>query len=193
MQKIPGRFMRESFRKLASALLPGTDLKMLTLTSPPRSGPWHAKAFTCHELLQGGSYHRLSLTCFRQAYMCLHPHYPQEARIFLNKIVSKSTSGWLTMQRFFYSLLFWAVLGLLLHAGFFQLQGVGATPCCNAEVSRLGGFSCCESRALVSGASVSVTRGPSSCSCGALKPRLSICGTQAELLFNMWDLPRLGI
>ena len=113
MQKIPGRFMRESFRKLASALLPGRDLKMLTLTSPPRSGPRHAKAFTCHELLKGGSYHGLCLICFRQAYTHLHLHYLQESGIFLNKTVSKSLSGWLTVQQFFIVyLLLLAVLGL---------------------------------------------------------------------------------
>ena len=49
------------------------------------------------------------------------------------------------------------------------------------RTSHCGGFSCCGARGLGARASVVVARG------------LSSCGTWAQLLRGMWDLPRLGL
>lgn len=57
MQKILGRFVRGSFRKLASAILTGKELKVLTMSSSPRSGPQHPKAYTNCVSLQEGCSH----------------------------------------------------------------------------------------------------------------------------------------
>ena len=47
----------------------------------------------------------------------------------------------------------------LLHAGFLQLQRVGATLHCGARASHCGGFSCCGARSLGAWASVVVAHG----------------------------------
>ena len=52
---------------------------------------------------------------------------------------------------------------------------------CGACASHCGGFSCCGARALGTRASVVVARG------------LSSCGSRAQLLHDMWDLPRPGL
>ena len=57
----------------------------------------------------------------------------------------------------------------------------GATLPCGARASHCGGFSCCGARALGTWASVVVARG------------LSSCGTWAQLLCGMWDLPGPGL
>ena len=41
--------------------------------------------------------------------------------------------------------------------------------------------------------SVIVAHGPSSCGLWALERRLSSCGSRAQLLRGMWDLPRPGL
>ena len=51
---------------------------------------------------------------------------------------------------------------LLLQAGYLQLQGVGTTLHCGAQVSHCGGLSCCRAQALGSRASVIVACGLSS-------------------------------
>ena len=66
----------------------------------------------------------------------------------------------------------------LLRAGFLQLWQAGATLRCSAQASHCGGFSCCGVRALG-------TR--------ALEHRLSSCGSRAQLLRGMWDLPGPGV
>ena len=52
---------------------------------------------------------------------------------------------------------------------------------------------CCGARALGVWASVVVAHGLSSCGSWALERRLSSCGTRAELLRGMWDLPGPGL
>ena len=69
----------------------------------------------------------------------------------------------------------------LLCAGFLQLQRAGATLCCGAWAPHCSGFSCCRAWSLGTRASVVVARRPSS------------CGTRAQLLRGMWDLPRPGL
>ena len=59
--------------------------------------------------------------------------------------------------------------------------------------SYCSGFSCCGTWALGAWASVVVAPGFSSCGLWALEHRLSICGTQAQLLHGMWDLPGPGL
>ena len=85
-----------------------------------------------------------------------------------------------TADSFFF--LFFACIGsLLLCAGFLKLWPAGATLHCGARASHRGGFSCCGARALGVQASVAVASG------------LSSCGTRAQLLCGMWDLPGPGI
>ena len=52
---------------------------------------------------------------------------------------------------------------------------------CYVQASHGGGFSCCEAQALGAWASVVAAHG------------LSSCGTQAQLLCGMWDLPGPGL
>ena len=74
---------------------------------------------------------------------------------------------------------------------FFFLPALGLR--CRVRASHCGGFSCCGARALGWRASVVVAHGFSSCSLRALEHRLSSCGTRAQLLRGMWDLPGPGI
>ena len=60
-------------------------------------------------------------------------------------------------------------------------------------VAASGGFSCCRAWALGTQASVVVACGLSSCGLRALERRLSSCGTRAEFLCGMWDLPGPGL
>ena len=69
----------------------------------------------------------------------------------------------------------------LLHTGFLQLRRAGATLRCGARASHCGGFSCCGARALGVWASVVAAHG------------LSSCGSWAQLLLSMWDLPGSGL
>ena len=55
------------------------------------------------------------------------------------------------------------------------------------------GFSCCGARAPGTRASVVAARGLSSCGSQALECRLSSCGSRAQLLCSMWDLPGPGL
>ena len=73
------------------------------------------------------------------------------------------------------------------------VASAGATLHCGAWASHCGGFSCCGAWALGARASVVVACGLSSCGSGALERRLSSCGTRAQLLRGMWDLPRPGL
>ena len=93
---------------------------------------------------------------------------------------------------FFVFLFFGCVGSLLLSTGFLQLWRAGATIRCGAQASHCGGFSCCGARALGAWASVVVAHGLSSCGSRALERRLSSCGTWAQLLHGMWDLPGPG-
>ena len=61
----------------------------------------------------------------------------------------------------------------LLHVGFLQLQPAGAPLGCGARASHCSGFSCCRA--------------------WALECELSSCGSGAQLLHSMWDLPGPGI
>ena len=76
--------------------------------------------------------------------------------------------------------LFGCVGSLLLHTGFLQLWRAGATLCCGAWASHCGGF-------------LFQCVGFSSCGSQALERRLSSCGTWAQTLCDMWDLPGPGI
>ena len=94
---------------------------------------------------------------------------------------------------FFFFFSFGCVGSLLLHAGFLQLQQVGATLRCSAWASHCGGFSCFRARALGTRASLVVARGLSSCGSKSLELKFSSCGAQDQLLHGMWDLPGPGI
>ena len=75
---------------------------------------------------------------------------------------------------------------------FFWLQWLGVTLYCGAQACRCGGFSC---GVQTLGAQASVVCGMWAqylCSL-ALEHRLNSCGTQAWLLWGMWDLPGSGI
>ena len=65
--------------------------------------------------------------------------------------------------------------------GLLQLWPAGATLPCGVKASHRGGFSRCGARALGAWASVVAAR------------RLSSCGTWAQLLHGMWDLPGPGL
>ena len=96
----------------------------------------------------------------------------------------------------FYSfifLIFGCVGSSFLCAGFLQLWRAGATLRCGAWVSRCRGFPCCGAQALGVRASVVVAHGLSSCGSRALECRLSSCGSWAQLLHGMWDLPGPGL
>ena len=80
----------------------------------------------------------------------------------------------------------------LLRTGFLQLRRAGITLRCGERASHCCGFSCCRARALGTWASVVAAQGRSSCGSRAAVCRLSSCGTQAQLLCSMWDLPGPG-
>ena len=69
----------------------------------------------------------------------------------------------------------------LLCTGVLWSWWVGTTPRCGAWASRCGGFSCCRAQAI----------GTQASAVGA--PRPSSCGSCAELLHGMWNLPGPGI
>ena len=69
----------------------------------------------------------------------------------------------------------------------------GATLRCGAWASHCRGLSCCGAWAPGVWASVVAARGLSSCGSQALKGRLSSCGTRAQPLCGMWDLPGPGL
>ena len=96
-------------------------------------------------------------------------------------------------NKFIYLFIYGCVGSLLLHAGFLQLQRVGATLRCGARASHCSGSSCCRARALGARASVVVVHGLSSCGLQALERRLSSCGARAQLLRGMWGLPGPGL
>ena len=136
------------------------------------------------------------------------PHHPSQSELLMQWFSSKksqadqpSSAGThpprmsLTQHRdaifFFFFLvfnfiylsiyLFLAVLGLCCCTQAFSSCGEpGATLCCGALTSHCGGFACCGARALGAWASVVVAHG------------LSSCGTWAQLLRGMWDIPRPG-
>ena len=87
----------------------------------------------------------------------------------------------LKINKFIYSFIFGCVGSSSLHVGFLQLRRAGATLRCSVWASHCGGFSCCGAWGLGAQASVVVARG------------LSSCGTRAQLLCSMWDLPRPGL
>ena len=93
----------------------------------------------------------------------------------------------------FYLFILGCVGSLLLHAGFLQLGQAGATLPCAAWASHCSGFSCHGAQAVGTRASVVVACGLSSCGSQALEHRLSSCGTWAQLLCGMWDLPGPGL
>ena len=69
----------------------------------------------------------------------------------------------------------------------------GAPLHCGARASHCRGFFCCGARALGMRASVVGACGLSSCGLQALERRISSCGSRAQLLRGMWDLPRPGL
>ena len=64
---------------------------------------------------------------------------------------------------------------------------------CGAWASHCSGFSCCAAWALGTQASVVVACWLSSCGSQAVEHRFSSCGTRAQLLTVMWDLPGPGL
>ena len=109
--------------------------------------------------------------------------------------LSQDSRSFLKIIFYFFKFIFiFGCVGFsLLCAGFLQLRRAGATLRCGARASRCGGFSCCGAWALGAWASVVVAHGLSSCGSWALECRLSSCGTRAQLLRGMWDLPGPGI
>ena len=95
--------------------------------------------------------------------------------------------------KLFYLFILGCVGSSLLHVGFLQLRGVGATLRCGARASHCGSFSCCRAQALGTQPSVVAVCGLSSCGSRALEHRLSSCGTLAQLLRGMWDLSGPGL
>ena len=85
--------------------------------------------------------------------------------------------------------IFGCVGSSLLCTGFLQLWQAGATLRCSARASHCSGFSCCKAWALGAWPSVVVAHRHSSYGSRALERRLSGCGTRAQLLCGMWDLP----
>ena len=81
----------------------------------------------------------------------------------------------------FFFKLFGCVGSSLLYGAFLQLWRAGVTLHCGARVSHCGGFSCCGAQALCMRASIVVARG------------LSSRGSRAQLLRDVWDLPRPGL
>ena len=94
---------------------------------------------------------------------------------------------------FFLFFVFGCVGSSLLRAGFLQLLRAWATLHCSARASHCSGFSRCGARALGTRASVVAACELSSCGSQALEHRLSSCGTRAQLLRGMWDLPGPGL
>ena len=89
---------------------------------------------------------------------------------------------------------------------YFWLHWVFIAVCRLSLVAASGGYSslqctgfslrwllCCGARPLGTWVSVVVALGLSSCGSQALEHRLSSCGARAQLLCNMWDLPRPGL
>ena len=110
------------------------------------------------------------------------------------KFIQESSIFLKYFRSFIYLLFIFDCIGSsLLHTGFLQLWRVGATLHCSARASHCGGFSCCRAQPLGVQASVAVACGLSSCGSWALERRLSNCGTRAQLLRSMWDLPGPGI
>ena len=81
--------------------------------------------------------------------------------------------------------LFWLCWVLLMRGLFLQLQQVGLSTC-SVRASHCNSFSCCRAQAVE-------YAGFGSCSSQALEHRLNTCGSWADLLLSMWDLPRPGI
>ena len=112
-------------------------------------------------------------------------------------VTARRPNHWNTREFPPLSFFFLAALGCvgssLLHAGFLQLWQAGATLRCSVQASHCGGFSCCRAWALGMRASVVVAHGLSSCGSWALECRLSSCGTRAQLLLSMWNLPGPGL
>ena len=95
--------------------------------------------------------------------------------------------------KFIYLFIYGCIESSLLCVGFLQLRRAGATLCCDVRPSHCGGFSCCGAQALGARASGVVAHGLSSCGSQALERRLSSCGTRAQLLHGMWDVPGPGL
>ena len=69
---------------------------------------------------------------------------------------------------------------------FLQWQQVGPLPRRSVQAAHCNSFSCCEAQA-------AEYAGFGSCSSQALEHKLNTCGSWADLLLGMWDLPRPGI
>ena len=80
---------------------------------------------------------------------------------------------------FIYFCLCWVFIAVCVFS--LQLRRAGTTLRCGEWASHCGGFSCCGAWALGAWASVVVARG------------LSSCGTRAQLLRDMWNLPGPGL
>ena len=79
------------------------------------------------------------LVCYNvQILVCFYLYFFLQISFFFKKL-------------FIYLFIFGCTGSSLLHAGFLQLQRVGATLCCSAQASCCGGFSCCGARAQARG------------------------------------------
>ena len=91
-------------------------------------------------------------------------------------LISLRSPSWFFLSFLFkinYLFIFGCAGSFLLRAGFLYLHWVEATLRYGAQASHCGGFSCYGAQ--------------------ALERRLSSCGSRAQLLRGMWDLPRPGL
>ena len=110
--------------------------------------------------------------------------------LFLFLLIYVSSFNFLNLFLFIHFWLCWVFIAV---RGLSLVARAGATLHSGMRTSHYSGFSCCRARALGAQASVVVAHGLSSCGLRALELRLSSCGTWAQLLHGMWDLPRPGL
>ena len=104
-----------------------------------------------------------------------------------------NTIYYLSIYLSIYLFIYGCIGSSLLHAGFSLVAASGSFSSFQCEASHCGGFSCCGAQALGAWASAVVACRLSSCGSWALGRRLSRCGTRAQLLRGMWDLPGPGL
>ena len=94
---------------------------------------------------------------------------------------------------FFKKIVFLVVVGLNCYVKAFSSCSEQELLCCSAQASHCGGFSCYRAQASGTWASGVAACRLSSYGSRALEYKLSSCGAWAEVLQDMWNLPRPGI
>ena len=93
---------------------------------------------------------------------------------------------------FFKKIVFLVVVGLNCYVKAFSSCSEQELLCCSAQASHCGGFSCYRAQASGTWASGVAACRLSSYGSRALEYTLSSCGAWAEVLQDMWNLPRPG-